>query len=352
MLLVIFGAGASYDSVPHLPPPAPGASAQNNWTPTVQRTPSAYEQFRPPLANQLFEDRSLFVDAMQAFPECMPIIPLLRGVLPVEQQLAALELQEKTYPARRSQLLAIRFYLHTVLWQCQMQWQTHHKGINNYATFLDAIERWRHENGETVCCVTFNYDTMLEAAMTQVLGLSFDHFGRYITDPRYQLVKLHGSIDWGLEVEIPSAPTSARQLLEQAESLRVSARFRKADLNVTFDDRTAGFPALAIPVEKKSEFMCPPDHIQVLGNSLSRVTKIVTIGWRATEQHFLKMLHERLTGVSDDVDVMIISGNSAGANETLKNFGMHTASSGKRALLDNGFTGLIGQIGYLEGFLR
>jgi hypothetical protein len=54
MLLVVFGAGASYDSVLQLPPPPP------EWiTTTSTRRVQQYgvhEEFRHPLANQLFDE--------------------------------------------------------------------------------------------------------------------------------------------------------------------------------------------------------------------------------------------------------------------------------------------------------
>lgn len=353
MLLVIAGAGASYDSVPHLPPPRSPATGQSNFGTPTHRVPERYEEFRPPLAAQLFEDRHAFVTAMRAFPECKAIIPLLRGTIPVEQQLAALEQQEKTFPPRRLQLLAIRFYLQSVVWTCQNKWSGYHDGINNYVTFLDAIEHWRNANNERVCIVTFNYDTMLEQAMEQVLGMTFEHFGRYIQHPNYQLIKLHGSIDWGYELEIPQSPRSWQELVQNASVLSVSSHLKKAGMHVVFPDQTIGYPAIAIPVEKKTQFMCPGEHLQTLGNSLTSVKKIIALGWRAQEQHFLDMLHKRLTGVPDDVDVMVVSGTADGASQTLQNLvkGFQPQSSVKRSLQGSGFTGLIKQPSMLDSFL-
>lgn len=86
MLMVIFGAGASYDSVPH-------------------RHPAAFPNLanRPPLADELFADRPLFTDAMNRFPACEPIIPLLRHRNQgdsVEQVLERLQDQVQAHPER------------------------------------------------------------------------------------------------------------------------------------------------------------------------------------------------------------------------------------------------------------
>jgi hypothetical protein len=128
MLLVIFGAGASYDSVSHLPPPGSG---------------------RPPLGNKLFEDRTIFVNAMKRFPECIPLVPTLRGKgVQVEKELARIKEQTKTYPRAFSELTAIRFYLHYALWECQRDWHRSHNGITNYAALLRELDRWRVETGD------------------------------------------------------------------------------------------------------------------------------------------------------------------------------------------------------------
>jgi hypothetical protein len=191
MLLVIFGAGASYDSVYHRPPPV--AQFATNLA-RVQRF-GPYEEFRPPLANQLFDDRPLFVDIMQSYPACKPLVNLLRGDVRVEQQLAKFEEQAKTFPERNRQLAAIRYYLHHMLWRCQSFWAIEHRGITNYLTFLDTIARWRYENGEQVCFVTFNYDNMLEEALSQVWDWQFTNLSKYTSRPEYKLIKLHGSVD-------------------------------------------------------------------------------------------------------------------------------------------------------------
>lgn len=290
---------------------------------------------------------------MVRFGECRALIPLLRSGAPVEQQLAKFQEQAMTFPERYRQLAAIRYYLHFVLWECQKHWLNHHKGITNYATFLDAIERWRFEANEQVCLVTFNYDTMLEQAMEQVLRCTFNDFNQYTSHENYKLIKLHGSIDWGHEVHALARPRYPTEVINVAADVKLSEQFRRVVQHpMVFDDGSVGFPALAIPVEKKNEFACPLEHIQVLADLIPRVTKVITIGWRATEEHFLRMLKAPLTGLQSDVDLMIISGDNKGMTQTLQHLGIGSPSSErKRALRDTGFTGLITNIGHLEIFL-
>src|SRR5260370_5304529 len=72
MLMVIFGAGASFDSCPTYLPgaqvPMSGDQARLN------------KLYRPPLANELFENRPLFAEAIDRFPECRTIVPRLRNL--------------------------------------------------------------------------------------------------------------------------------------------------------------------------------------------------------------------------------------------------------------------------------
>src|SRR5438045_2617448 len=102
-LLVIFGAGASFDSSPAHPP-------------------SVHSEARPPLANELFDNRLPFVQRMNVFPMCLPIIPLLQNLpenVSVEQRLEQLQAEATRYPLRHQQLASVRFYLQHMLYQCQ-----------------------------------------------------------------------------------------------------------------------------------------------------------------------------------------------------------------------------------------
>jgi hypothetical protein len=287
MLMVIFGAGASYDSVPtYLPPPTPiqphGGDAPN-------------KHHRPPLANELFENRPLFAQTMQLYPECEPIIPRLRALNGETVESALQDLQEKAeqYPRGHCQLAAIRYYLsHT-----KDLWTNVACGVTNYKTLLDQIER-AHRDDELVCLVTFNYDTMLEDALAD-FDLKIQVLADYIDAHRfYRVFKPHGSTNWVRLVRAPKLEATstnvavARQaLIQRAPELQLSSDFRMANLQSTaWLEGWPVFPAIAIPVDKKSHFECPQEHLDELTALLPKVTKLLLIGWRATEAHFLELL--------------------------------------------------------------
>ena len=127
MLLVVFGAGASYDSVPHARPSNPPSGAQTDFSPTSPYVAPKLEEDRPPLANQLFDNRPIFVDAMRRFKDCMAIAPYLRKPgISVEQELARLQGQAEKFAHVHREIAAVHYYLHSALAECQKEWRKHH----------------------------------------------------------------------------------------------------------------------------------------------------------------------------------------------------------------------------------
>jgi hypothetical protein len=356
VLLVVFGAGASYDSVPHLRPCQPPVAAnQNNWSPlNPPPLPGEHENDRPPLANRLFDNRDFFVVAMEQFGACRALIPYLRNpTVSVESELAKFQEEAMSYPERDSQLAAVQYYLHTALWKCEDRWRPWHHGITNYVTFLDEIERWRRESREQVCFVTFNYDRMLDDAMTQVLRIQFLNLNDYISSANYALIKLHGSVNWGREIRdgpaaLATAPHTYRhdRLIAEVQQLQISDQYRLVNncpmLRV---DNCFVFPAIAIPVEHKDSFVCPSTHVDRLTRMIPSVDRIITVGWRAMESDFLNLLTSGLP--QRCVPTMIVSGSPEGTKQTQVSLSRiveqiaHLQGLLPPTLIDTGFSGLI-----------
>ena len=287
MLLVIFGAGASYDSVP--------------------ARSLAFSKFgtlldRPPLAHQLFDDRPQFVEDLDEFPQCKRIVPDLRkdslgGAF--EQTLQRLQEEGQNYPVRFQQLAAVRFYLRRMLWRCEDRWYNEHRGITNHGVLLDRLDMWRPAS-EPILLVTFNYDRILERAL-DLFGQTFNEISYYITSQRFQVFKLHGSVNWGRQVrnqivtENRNERDIGRELIEKAAQLTFMDEYRVLSSCDTVNDRARVYcPAIALPVEQKVSFECPATHVSALQEKLGHVTRILTIGWRGTEMVFLELLKRHL----------------------------------------------------------
>jgi hypothetical protein len=94
------------------------------------------------------------------------------------------------------------------------------------------------------------------------------------------------------------------------------------------------FPAIANPVEKKDQFVCPRLFVEELAGVLRDVSRILAIGWRATEANFLALLGNRLTGLKRGVPLHIVVGPARLAG-TVNSPGEATRVSICSALLDN-----------------
>ena len=345
MLLVVFGAGASFDSVPSRPP---GLGPHFN------------EEYRPPLANFLFDERSTFREALERFPACQTIVPYLRPAsdgapLNVERVLTELDEEASQYAERHRQLAAVRFYLRYGLRHCQQHWLTGAAGVTNYKTLLDQI-RMHLPRYQRVCFVTFNYDTLLEHALNGI-GRQFDTIDHYVVDPTLSVIKIHGSVDWWRRVrsqapwQMNADPTSiANEVIARAHLLEISSEYvvDRADFVAGWPQEPPMYPAIAIPLERKRDFECPDTHIRVLQDALPHVRRILFIGWRANDVPFLDLIRPSLAG--RQVDAYVVA---AGNNETrdvvnrLKEAGVAIANF----FLDGGFSEFVRRR-EVESFLR
>jgi hypothetical protein len=344
MLMVVFGAGASYDSVPSRHP--------------RQAPPGYKEPFRPPLANELFDDRELFTRILQRFRRAHAVIPWLRHPHdgePVERVLERLQTEADEHVERHRQLAAVRYYLQCALAECVKKWASVARGVTNYKSLLDQIEHRRTQQ-EPVCLVTFNYDTMLEEALPTV-DVDIRSIGSYVSSSRYKVIKLHGSVTWAREVEPEALGNVAglgddvllTALIDQAADLRVTNRFHLVNQvpSVRIDPHRPAYPAIAIPLERKRSYECPEEHVKVLEECVPLVHKLVVIGWHATDAPFLDLL--RKNG-RQAVRVLVVAGDHARAEEVRTNLGRALDRAEFRTS-EGGFTDLILNR-ELEDFLR
>jgi hypothetical protein len=344
MLMVVFGAGASYDSAPSHP-------FQIGY-------PDPVGAYRLPLADHLFEERALFAPILERFRDAQPVVPWLRHLerdKTVEAVLEQLQAEAATDARRHRQLAAIRYYLQSAIWTCESAWDREAaRGVTNYKSLLDLIEHARKPD-ETVCLVTFNYDTMLEAALPTV-GITIRSISDYVASRSYKIIKLHGSVNWGREVEPPVANVEGLsnerlviELVERAAALKVSDRFHVVQQIpiVRLNAEQPLVPAIAIPVQSKGAFECPGEHIAALEECLPAVRKLLVVGWRATDVPFLDLL--RGDG-EKAVYGFIVAGLEPWARQVATNL-RRRGVEGEYVFSSGGFTNLIRQR-EADAFLR
>src|SRR5438445_2507100 len=121
--MVIFGAGASYDFSATFPPGA------------------LNEEARPPLADNLFQQRAFFDPWVREYRECVPLVTRLRlhtGTT-LEQEMERYRLQADDEPQRAVELNGVLYYLRGVLASCSEQWLKRTEGVTNYVQLLGDI---------------------------------------------------------------------------------------------------------------------------------------------------------------------------------------------------------------------
>jgi hypothetical protein len=310
MLMVILGAGASFDS----------AQAYRPGSQMVD------EPWRPPLAKDLFLDTyETRGDIVEKYPKLTHVLPRLRepeNGRSVEQMLEGLQERGANDVEIQRELASVRFYLSELLHKVTEKWTAKTNGVTNYAPLIGDILRFS-KPGEQVCLVTFNYDSLLERALYTFDFKSTDPEHFLDSHPTLKLFNLHGSVDWARLVDLPDGTRlQPQRLIQEVNKYRVSDKFVRAnatDPSQMFSFERPIFPAIAIPVQTKSEdhFECPRGHLGHLAEMLKHVSKILIIGWQAKEAHFLGML--RMHGVRPN-RVMVVGENESDAKLVRRTF--------------------------------
>jgi hypothetical protein len=334
MLMVIFGAGASWDSANFV-------------------VDGATEQFRPPMGKELFRSDNLYAHWIDTYEPMRKVVHRFRGAKDSPTLEAELEvLQDRSHgrPQTRAQLIALRYYLQRVIQETTQRWSNNLHGNTNYVGLLEIIDAFWTDarKGQPVVCVSFNYDRLLDGAFAQI-GVKIDSLESYISDAQYKLIKPHGSINWFHHVPVPNRALHNyyHQLLPGLadEELKASQDFFVAPEASDIDD-IEGIPALSIPVAKKTQFEMPTTHLDVLKAAIPQVSHLLIIGWRGNELNFVELLNAlprgRLTLRSLVVSGKLTSAKSIATALSLNDVPPHVSAYG--------FSGIFGD--ELEDFLR
>ena len=333
MLLVIVGAGASWDSVPGAEPG---------------------DRYRPPLAKDLFAEKPDYVELLNDFPHAAPIVSRVRMALgagaSLESVLEEIRGESNANPVKRGQLLGVQFYLRALIAQSSDAWQTVHGGVTNYAALADVVEACRVRVDGSVIYVTFNYDTLLESGLRPI-GIEFPDMESYLT-AKSSVVKVHGSVNWGQIVTAPESafpefPTGGyippSLLCERIDQLVLGEYvvddgdlFAKPLISGLSLGQERAIPAIAIPTQTKENFACPRKHIDALKSVLPSVRGVVAIGWRGAEEHFLKLLRE---GVPNQTQAFVVNESREACEATASK--LQEAGSAPDFLWERGLTGLM-----------
>ena len=320
-LMIVFGAGASFDSINIYPPGDPSHPR---------------EKLHPPLANDLFDDRPTFANAINAHPRVRYLAHRLRG-LPggtgLEEAIERMLAEDDSDGLFVKSVAAFRFYLQRTIWENAIEWSKLASGATNYLGLITDVRRYWRNRGPA-CFVTFNYELLLEEACRGA-DITYPDFAAYAQGP-YPLFRPHGAVNWAHPVSSPSI--GAGVTLENAISEQISKLMIDDDHFVFIDHPGAGthssplVPALSIPARAKDNFQMPAVHLRTLREWIPRVTHLLIIGWRAADAPFLQMWKD--AGANPRFR-WVVAGSPSGVqaiNEELRRYGVGPASTS-----DHGF---------------
>jgi len=205
--------------------------------------------------------------------------------------------------------MEMRFYLREVLSECSTHYLQH--GGNNYSNFIGSL---LDLDDISVTFITFNYDTLLEKAMGDVLDYKFNKIDDYTEHP-IKLIKLHGSTNWVTKIyrgpitTVNHAQVLLANIAEVESNTRYGVIMISDDMNLIHSEYFHA-PIIAIPVKQKTQFSCPDSHLEIAKNALSEADYLFTIGWRGMDQHFGKILVDQYNNTTGKVPKIFVVSNS------------------------------------------
>lgn len=308
MKTVIFGAGASYDSI-------------SEYYPSFKSDPNKLV-CRPPLTRDLFQIIPWYEKLQRSFPGVRALLPGLKSANDIE-----LFLQSKwdfatrhDAPEMLANLINTQFYLQELLLQCSTVWAN--AGISNYEALVGQAYEYTAATKQDVLFVSFNYDLLLEGAirkwyftMAEMMDL-----GHYVSSP-IKLIKPHGSCNWFRPIKKNSISAGNQTLAHALFNSRINFQTIDDCLERDFvalsrsQNRAAQqgerllFPQLVIPLRSKDDLVLPLEHVAVLIDKLKKTTELLVIGWKGQEETFLSLLKEHIG--DRKIPVTIVCRNSS-----------------------------------------
>jgi hypothetical protein len=290
-LLVVLGAGASYDAL----------------------STNVGTFVRPPLTKDLAGNNALMNTLLHRYPRARPVINVLQKQLATKPGLAATTLEKALAdylgrsafdPHVSSQITATRFYLRDLLYESATSVSNMNGGINNYTDLVTRCYQWARQQDSMVCFVNFNYDPLLEWACRDVFNLQPHSIGTYDEDPNAKVFKPHGSVLWAwphpsdlkghdradFTLMSINAGEPDVSLMTELVSAEPPPNSQHAATNMS----RATLPAFALPMDGKSDFVWPQRQSQYFSDptliSNGLFGKVMVVGWRAAEPHFMELL--------------------------------------------------------------
>jgi hypothetical protein len=223
-------------------------------------------------------------------------------------------------------LLAFRFYLSELMrTTADLMHSKDLSGRTLYHKLANRLNRWVCDGNRHVCFITLNYDDMLDYALDAVTSSAVNSWdlASNVRDARFALLRPHGSANWVWpfvdergQVEVTATLTEAyarSQLRLDSKGLPDQVRLELARPRwVTSGSFPVGVPALALPLRDNKDLVWPDEQRRHLESLRGRVTRVLSVGWRAAEPHLTSLLE---TLVEPRTRGLIVTGGGNAADD-------------------------------------
>lgn len=322
-LFVILGAGASHDCAPQ------------------ERIDAAGEQYWPPLTSGLFSPGPVgFAPILAKYPLAKAAAAELASAtsaVSIETQLRE-RYRDSVHEHDKRIFRGILPYLQELLYEVSLKFTPFPQ---NYELLVTKLLRLKE-----IVFVSLNYDLLLDTALAAAdprkSGMQW-----YIRHEHrnWTLIKLHGSVDWGQELLEPRgeadfiAPEAETSLvpkiklrsgsLSQMRGLLPGASRRYNKLNLFF-------PALAAPVGRADELVCPRAHVAFLKKRLAETQPmhLLIIGYSGIDREVVSLIRESGRGIKT---LTIVDKDAEAARSVAERLAEEGVGSEDTKLADGGF---------------
>jgi hypothetical protein len=279
-LTVILGAGASHSLNP-------------------ERGALDRQEYRPPLTAGIFAYSPEFRQLLQSYPLAEILTSEIEAQINPTRPNPGLEVVLQHYAQALAdghdthitrQFLQLPLYLNDLFGEISFR-------FTNSPREYNILVNRTIEHTASVMYLTLNYDTLLEIPLGRISNVRFDSEADYIADPRWLLVKLHGSTHWYRKfitnMRVGSEPefiNLLRQIalppsLEETVTMHPLPGHRNCAWN-----GGAYYPALTVPVDGKYEINCPDSHVARAREFLAQCPNYLIIGTSGRDDDLLDML--------------------------------------------------------------
>ena len=302
MKMIIFGAGASFDCI-H----------------SYHKESSFNEEWKPPLANEIFSDRKAFIEIIKDFGGASSLkseILLHSDIEEYFQQLWDFA-SNNNDNLTLSKIINTQFFLQKLFVEISSNYNN--AGNSNYDVLANLAYRYTLEMNEDILFVSFNYDLLLDFALEKTLNRRLNKIETYL-ESRIKYIKPHGSCNWFRDLVHIIGANSVRSFTGSDPGLFIDKLYQNSvqsgliekELekeivvkNYFNENGEYGIPQLLIPLKDKDEFILPDSHLRYLEQSLFTVDEVLIIGWKGTEVNFLRLLEKHLKG--KDVKILTVN---------------------------------------------